>query len=219
MNLINRILLTLCFLGIVTVTQTMAQVKVSSLGINVGYYTPEMDYWNDNALSGWDNQFSGSISGNVLLEVYLSDPVSARIDAGYYKEDITQSGIPYGNTTRTDKIEIQMIPVTFSLIGRIHPANIEPLEFYGGAGIGVNFITMKYTRDLPDGQIVDEPDGRNYLAYFTAGLDYPVMANLGLGLEFRYIWGTYKQLLGDAGLSENVSINGPQGLFSIKYLF
>ena len=78
---------------------------------------------------------------------------------------------------------------------------------------------MKYTRELPTGTIVDEPDGRNYLAYFTAGLDYPVMANLGLGLEFRYVWGTYKQMIGDAGLSENVSVDGPQLFFSLKFLF
>ncbi len=221
MNLLNRILLTMCVIGILSVTtsEINAQVEVKSLGLNIGYYSPKMDYWNDNALSGWDNQFSGTLSGNVLLEVYLADPVSARIDAGYYKEDLSQSGIPYGTTTRTEEISIQMIPVTFSLIGRIHPANTAPLEFYGGAGVGVNFITMKYTRELPSGQIIDEPDGRNYLAYFTAGLDYPVMTNLGLGLEFRYVWGTYKQLIGDAGLSEDVSIDGPQVFFSAKFLF
>jgi hypothetical protein len=221
MNFINKVFLTLCIIGIVSVSNSdiIAQVKVKSLGVNVGYYSPQMDYWNDNALASWDNQFSGTLSGNVLLEVYLADPVSARIDAGYYKEDLTQSGIPYGNSTRTDKISIQMIPVTFSLIGRIHPENTQPLEFYGGGGIGVNLITMKYTRDLPSGEIIDEPDGRNYIAYFVAGLDYPVITNLGLGLELRYVWGTYKQLIGDAGLSENVSIDGPQAFFSIKFLF
>ena len=221
MILINRILLTLCIIGILSVTasDSYAQVKVKSLALNIGYYSPKMDYWNDNALASWDNQFSGTLSGNVLLEIYLADPVSARIDAGYYNDELTQSGIPYGSGSRTDKISIQMIPITFSLIGRIHPENTAPLEFYGGGGLGVNLITMKYTRDLPSGQIIDEPDGRNYLAYFTAGLDYPVITNLGLGLEFRYAWGTYKQLIGNAGLSEDVSIDGPQIFFSIKFLF
>lgn len=221
MNFINRILLTLCVLGIVSAaaTQINAQVKVTSLGVNVGYYSPKMDYWNDIALSSWDEQLSGNISGNVILEVYLADPVSARLDVGYYKTDQSQSDIPYGDGTRTDEISIQMMPATFSLLGRIHPLSIEPLEFYGGLGVGVNLITMKYTRTLPEGTTEDEVDGRSYLAYLAAGLDYPVMSSLALGLEFRYVWGQYKQLVGENELSANVSVKGPQGFFSIKFLF
>lgn len=221
MNFINRILPALCLIGIVSgmSTQIYAQVTVKSLGLNVGYYSPEMDYWNDIALPTWDEQFKGSISGNFIIEVLLADPVSARLDVGYYKEELSQSGIPHGTDTRTDDISIQMIPATFSMIGRIHPVSTEPLEFFGGAGLGVNLITMKYTRTMTVGGTDDDLSGRNYLVYFITGLDYPVMANFGLGLEFRYVWGTYKQLLGTEGLSAKVSVNGPQGFLSLKYLF
>ena len=88
--------------------------------------------------------------------------------------------------------------------------------------MGVNFITMKYTRTPSSGgTVVDEPDGRNFLVYFAAGMDYPVIPNLGLGIEFRYVWGSYNQILSGVGdgLTANVSVDGPQVYFTMKYLF
>ncbi|MGD8782625.1 MAG: outer membrane beta-barrel protein [Ignavibacteria bacterium] len=199
--------------------QLSAQIKVKSIGLNLGYYEPELDYWNDVALSTWDDQFSGGFNGLVNLEVNVVTPVSVRFNVGYWSQEVEQPGIEFGDVSRTDRISIQLIPITLDAIARTNVL-LPSLEIFGGAGAGTNFVSQNYEREIPDmGTTEDKSNGRDFITYVLGGVDYNVLSNLALGMEFRYNWADYEQKINNNQGSVDVKIDGPQILFTLKYLY
>ncbi len=199
-----------------------AQVGIHSVGINIGSYTPSMDYWNDNALTTWGSKFGGSLYGNLNVEVSLIKVLGLRVGVGYWNQELTESGIQYGSELRNDKIAVQFIPLNFDVIFRSPLEMSSEFGLYGGIGTGINFISMDYTISIPSlGENVQSHSGRNTIFHLIMGADYKIMNNLAVGAEFKYIFAKYAQdVLVETNLrQEDVSMNGVQLMATIKYLF
>lgn len=217
MNRVMKVSATL-FLLLTAFCITNAQVGIKSVGVNGGLYFPSMDYWKNNALAAWDESFGGGPFANLNVEINIVNPVSTRVGIGYWSQSLTQTDIPWGTSTRTDKITVQFLPISFDVLARIPIHSIEPLGIYGGIGLGINLVSMEYTRTTPLGVMTDKPTGRDYITYLLAGVDYRFNRNFAVGTEFKYIFGKYVQEMGIPVVSNDVSIDGPAALITFKYI-
>ncbi len=202
-------------------SQVEAQVHVRSLDLGPGYYSPEMDYWNDAAISNWVNKFGVGFYGNLGLEIAIIKPISARINVGYWQGSASQSNFSYGDETYNEEIKTQLIPVTIDAIGRFGFEG-NKLVLFLGAGGGMNYVTTKHTRIFSSsGNFESDLNGRDHVFYGLAGFDIPVGDDFAIGVELRYVWGKYKQNIdiGTNTIGADVSINGPQIFSAFKYLF
>ena len=199
-----------------------AQIGLRSIGVNLGYYTPSMDYWNDNALGTWSDHFSGNFYGNINAEIRIIEVLNVRVGTGYWKQKITESGIQFGDELRSDNISVQMIPVYLDLIVRSPEKMMDLFGFYGGIGGGMNFVSMEYITDIPSmGENVQNGTGKDMLFHVILGADYKIMQNFAIGAEFVYTFANYHQDVysGADIIEQKVSIAGPQIMGTFKYIF
>ena len=136
---------------------------------------------------------------------------------------MSQANIPWESETRTDELQLSLIPVTLDLLVYLDMEELKPISLYGGIGWGLNFIQIKYTRtpSVSD-QTVDEKSGKDYLGYLLAGFDFPIASGFGSAIEFRYVFGEYiQQAIGpyDTVIDSEVSLGGMQITLALKYLF
>ncbi|MBU1101971.1 MAG: hypothetical protein KKA84_16365 [Bacteroidetes bacterium] len=199
-----------------------AQIAVRSIGLGGGIYNPNMDYWNDNALNSWTEEFNNGMYGNANIEISIASFVSCRIDAGYWSQSLTQANIPFGNETRSDEISVQLIPVSFDLLFTTPETFDNYFRIYTGIGVGINFINMKFTTSIPSlGTFEEEHGGRDLYGHLILGFDYEIFESIALGIEGRYIYGRYLQQADVNYITYGnlVDISGPQIMGTVKYLF
>lgn len=219
---LNKVAFVLVLLSVISVSNLNAQVYLRSIGIGGGMYSPSMDYWNENALSSWSDEFSGSLLGNVNLEFNIVSFVNIRIGGGYWSQTLEQGNIPFGTEMRTDEITVQMLPFNLDFILRTDDNFSFDFGLYGGIGAGVNFITLKYSTAIPSlGTFEEEHSGRDMLAHLILGADYKLMETFAIGVEARYALGRYQQQskVNDIVYGHNVSIDGVQVMATFKYVF
>lgn len=225
MNNLHRISLIALLLALVFLPQNViqGQVRFKAIGIDAGWYTPSLNFWSeDTFIKNWDDQHGGGIFGKGFVEIGLFESISSRLGVGYWTQTIEESGITWGTETRTDELQITLIPVTMDVIMEFQFEDLNPVGFYGGLGWGINVIQMKYTRtpNFSTGT-VDDLSGRDYFGYMLLGADMPIATGYTAAIEGRYILGQYvQQLYSYNTIKEyDVSLSGLQILFVVKYMF
>ena len=148
--------------------------------------------------------------------------ISSRIGLGYWTQSLSQTNIPWDSETRTDEMQLTIIPLTMDLLVYLDMKELKPISLYGGIGWGINFIQVKYTRTPSvSAPSVDEKSGKDYLGYLLAVFDFPIASGFGSAIEFRYVFGEYiQQGVGssDTIIDSEVSLGGPQISIAFKYL-
>ncbi|MBU1101969.1 MAG: outer membrane beta-barrel protein [Bacteroidetes bacterium] len=203
-----------------SIPQLYAQIGVRSISVGAGIYNPSMDYWNENALSSWGSKFESGFFATGNIELNIMKILSLRAGAGYWTQTLTQTDIPVANELRSDEITIQLLPVTIDLLIRTPEEFSKLYSFYGGIGVGVNFINMTYAVTIPSlGTLTDELKGEDFISQLIVGGEYKIIEDLAIGAEFRYLMGNYDQEVKfDTGIETyKVSINGPQFVGMLKY--
>ncbi|MBU1101972.1 MAG: porin family protein [Bacteroidetes bacterium] len=211
-------------LSILTFTSNVdAQVYIRSIGISGGMYSPSMDYWSENALSSWSDEFGSSPFGNVNIELNVVTYMNVRLGVGYWSQALTQGNITFGNELRSDEITLQMLPVNFDILARTDEDFSPKFGLYGGIGAAVNFVTLKYSTSIPSlGTFEEEHSGRDLFGHLILGADYLIMDTFAIGAEVRYVFGRYQQQEYDSNgniFGNNVSIDGAQFMATFKYVF
>lgn len=222
MKILYKRLVFLLLILIVFTPNLHAQISVRSIGLGGGIYSPAMDYWNDNVLNSWGEEFSNGIYGNANIEISIASFVSCRVDAGYWSQSLTQGNIPFGNELRTDEMSVQLLPVSFDLLFTTPESFDKFFRIYAGIGVGINFINMKYTSTIPSlGTFEEEHGGRDLFGHLIIGFDYEIVESIAIGIEGRYIYGRYQQQakVNNVTYGNLVDINGPQIMGTVKYLF
>ncbi|MFC2134308.1 hypothetical protein ACFLR4_02150 [Bacteroidota bacterium] len=219
-----KISLTALLLALVFLSQNViqGQVKFKAVGFDAGWYSPSLKFWNEETfIKNWDDQHSGALFGRGFIEIGLFKSVNSRIGIGYWTHTIKESGIIWGTETRTDELQITLIPVTMDILMEFQFEDLEPVGFYGGLGWGLNIIQMEFTRipSISD-TTVDDLSGRDYFGYMLAGVNIPIARGYTVAVEGRYILGQYIQQLYSYNTIRDydVSLSGPQFSVILKYM-
>ncbi len=206
------------------ISPLIGQVGIQSVGVNFGWYKPSLDYWNDTSkISTWDSKFNGSFLGQINIVANLYSPLKAKLELGYWRESAKQSNTPIGLDLGTEEVSLSFIPVTATLLFDIPFGPSDQISPYIGVGGSGLFIRKTFISSPNSGSFLVETDsGFDYTAHFSLGAEQTVAEGLAIGLEFRYVFGTYtQQVQNSAGgpiTSESVSISGPQINFTWIYL-
>ncbi len=187
--------------------------KTYSVGISVGYYQPNMGYWNNTylPLQNVSNDFQGNSIFSGYVNFVLPRGFRTRLGISYFKETVKDNE---NSSIKSLSIGLRRIglavlyaPEYISFIG------IQP--YMGGEG---HFYNIKNKLDVRG--ITSEQQGQDYSFAPVVGIDRP-FGHVNLGLEFMYNIGSYTQDVTDGiGVAkQKVSINGPELRMNIGYCF
>jgi len=214
------IILLLIFWG--GISKITGQVKLSSFGINAGWYNPSFDYWvKSSSVSNWDEKFGGSVIAGINLQFRIMDLINLRIGADYWKQSVEQKDILVGSNYENEKLSIRLIPINVDLIYKMHLTGFCQITPYFGAGGKIFFIEKKFTRSPVDAQAIEDTDnGWCFAGNIFAGFEKQIFCNLNAGIEISYILGEYTQQeknIGEEISDHKVSISGFNIMATINY--
>ncbi|MGD8777883.1 MAG: outer membrane beta-barrel protein [Ignavibacteria bacterium] len=215
---------TILFLISCTISIFRAQTIYRSIGVDVGWYKPSMDYWNDNSsFAEGDENFGGDFTGRLNIQANIIDPLRVKLGAEYWNESINRQNFPASVGLDNNKLSIRLIGLTGSAIVDFPLFNIQALQTYIGVGGGYYFIQKKVETAFTNGTSAeDTDDGRDFIWHTLIGVEKELFSNFSAGLEFRYLLGDYTQQLEDVYgnvSDENVSLSGPEITLTFNYLF
>ncbi|MFQ5602368.1 MAG: hypothetical protein ACE5HS_03800 [bacterium] len=222
MNKLSVIFLT-SILIVCSLSPLFAGVGVQSVGVNFGWYRPSLNYWNTKSdIANWSSSFNGSFIGQVNLVATLIPPLRARIELGYWRESVKQQNTRIGIDIGTEEVTLNLIPITATLLVDLPFVDYKGITAYAGAGASSIVIRKTYLRaprNFP--YFLETKAGLDNSAHFILGAEKQIAKGLSFGVEFRYLLGSYIQLVEDTPgviTEEKVSISGPQIFFSWIYL-
>jgi hypothetical protein len=193
--------------------QGPSEFGVYSINLNLGWYKPEMDYWNDTYLpaQGVTEDFEGSLSlgGNITFSL----PANFRVRTGvsYWKDKVK------GNQNST--INSLKIAFTRFRLGAFYvPKNTALFGaqiYFGAEG---QFYIIKNKLDY--GSEKTNQEGQDYAVAPLVGIERS-FGHLIVGAEFLYNLGSYTQDVntGTGTIDQKVSIDGPEISISVGYKF
>ena len=219
----NIILITFLFLMIAIVGQARDQKEVStdsikngfaihSVNITAGYYSPEMDYWNDTYLpsKGITETFGGNLAIGANITFSLPANLRTRVGASFWSGEVN------GTTGSTvDGLKIGLTRFNLGLLYAPKSITLMGFQPYLGVEGQVSLIKNNYT--ISGASITQQ--GQNISFAPILGLDRS-FGHLNCGLEVKYNMGNYIQEEALNGTVEHkVSINGPEVSLSFGYRF
>lgn len=208
-----------------TDTEQQTIFGIRSVGVQIGWYNPSMDYWNDPYFkdNNWGNKFEGSFYYGVFLDLNIINNLRVRTGFSYWKETVESGEIQIGGLMGSEKLELSLTSIPIDFIYQPTFMAFEKFRSYVGIGGSFLFIQDKYTR-LPDGLPEEEvkEQGQDFTGHFILGIERPIVTHFSVGLEFNYVFGKYvqevKSISGDI-TEENVSLMGPQIGITLAYTF
>ena len=173
---------------------TEAQIRFKSVNLEGGWYMPSHDYWKESSvISQWDNvdDVTSGMFGGLSVDIEPVKPITVRFGINYWTKSLSQQIVTLG-ITRDAELNLQYIPINMDVLADLILEELDPVVLYGGLGFGLNIINAEYKR-TPEGSATDVFDlnAKDYFGKITAGLSVPITTQVGLGVEFRYIFGTY----------------------------
>jgi opacity protein-like surface antigen len=100
-----------------------------------------------------------------------------------YPNVFLESGIGYFHDGVSNGNDVRGVPVTFTLKGVYPLENVDNLEAFAGAGLGIYFT--KYDGVL-NGSDVDDTD-TVFGGHLLIGADYGIAPNMCIGIEGKYV--------------------------------
>lgn len=213
---------TFLFLMMAVLGQTRAQeasndqattgFAIHSVNLTVGYYSPEMDYWNDTYLpsKGISETFGGNptIGANVTFSLPAS--LRARVGASIW------SGKVEGDQgASVNSLKIGLTRFNLGLMYAPQSIVVEGFQPYLGIEGQANLIKNEY--DINNDNITQ--NGQDISFAPLLGVDR-AFGHFNLGLEVKYNVGNYIQEEAAATpIEHEVSINGAEVSLSIGYKF
>jgi len=190
--------------------------SIHSANISLGYYNPEMDYWNDTYLpaKGISEKINGSLTFGANLTFNLSTNFRARVGATYWAIEIEGE-----NGESIDKcIDALKISLTRLNLGVMYaPVAISFKEFQPYFGAELESLFVKNNYDVNGAEL--RRNGSDIIFAPVVGIDR-AFGVVNLGLEFKYNLGKYVQEEGVERIIEHdVSVNGPEVAIAIGYRF
>lgn len=212
------------FIVAASFTPVLAQVGFHSAGLGFGWYKPSMNYWNDQSqVAVWESQFNGSFMGEAHVAMNILPQLRTRFEIGFWRESVKQADTPIGIDTGNEEISISFMPLSATLLIDLPISSLHGMTSYiGGGGAGVN-IRKTYISSPNNGAFKFQTvSGFTYTYHFVLGMQKTLAPGLGFGIEYRQVFGSYGQLVQDNTgtiTREDVSMSGPQIIFSWVYLF
>jgi outer membrane protein W len=206
-----------------TGTAQQTNFGIRAAGMQMGWYNPSMDYWNDTYFKNnkWKNDFKGSMLYGAYFELNIIDDLSARAGFSYWKETVKSGEMQIGGLTGNEKLELSLSSIPIDFIYHFDFLAFEKFKPYAGIGGSFLFIQNKFTRSLtgmPDEEIKEQ--GQDFVGHFLFGIEREIIEHFSAGLEFSYVFGKYDQeveMLNGEIIKEDVSVSGP--LIGIKLAY
>ncbi len=217
------------------------QIDLSSVlhtvNFGVGYYIPQMDFWNERSfLVERNKEFNSGLMyyGGVDFRVYEDFIIG--VYGGTYSDRVKSRSI-IGLIDREETLRYRITPISVvgkyewsfwnprmryrnRFIGKIHP--------YVGGGVNFKMINLTLARKYTDTEVDSGRENERYVQTGTtisysaiAGMKYDITDFVGAGVEVNYYFGSFNQALTNEGNEyvENVSITGPSFNAMIYYKF
>jgi opacity protein-like surface antigen len=214
----------------VSAQETKATAKqttfgIRSAGINIGWYNPSLDYWNDTYFkdNNWENSFDGSMYYGAYLHVNIIKELGVRAGLSYWKETVKSGDIVISGILATEELQLSLTSIPIDVIYQPGFVKFERFMPYAGIGGSFIFIQNKFSRtlsNLPSEETKEQ--GQDFAGQIILGIERPVIEHLSLGIEFNYVFGKYqqevKQLTGEI-IKKDVSVSGPKIGIKIAYDF
>ncbi len=187
-------------------------VGVHSVNLALGYYNPEMDYWNGTYLpsKGIEETFGGNVAfgGNITLQMPAN--LRPRIGASYWSGKVSGSA-----SSSIDELKIGITRINLGVLYAPPAVSFSGFQPYAGLEGQVTFINNTYKID---GTGTDK-NGEDMAFGPVVGIERAFGA-VNCGLEFKYNIGKYVQEeSGETTVEHDVSINGIELTLSIGYRF
>lgn len=194
-------------------------------GISIGWYNPSNNYWNNTYFSEkkWANSFKGDALYTGFLELNLVKNLRLKGSVSYWTERVKSGVIKVGEVNGTEQLTTSLTFISFDVLYQFNFLTFSGINPYAGAGGNFLLVQNKFLRQ-PDNN--DEENytnqGQDFLGTITVGLEKVFVQHLGIGVEFRYLFGGYTQEMkdqqGDVS-SHAVSLSGPQIGVRLGYIF
>jgi hypothetical protein len=219
----NIISITFLFLLMATVGLAQDQVEmptesiktgftIHSVNFTAGYYSPEMDYWNDTYLpsKGITETFDGNLAVGANITFLLPANFRTRVGASIWSGEVKGTS---GSTV--DGLKIGLTRFNLGLL--YAPGSIAIKGFQPYLGLEGQENMIKNTYDINGTSITQQ--GHDISFAPVIGLDKS-FGHFNCGVELKYNLGNYTQEEANQGTVEHkVSINGTEVSLSIGYKF
>jgi len=208
-------------------TNTDEQISfgIRSAGINIGWYKPSMNYWNDTYFinNNWENKFEGSFYYGAFFELNIINNLRARAGFSYWKETIKSGEIQFGGLLGDEKLELSLASIPVDIVYQPEFLTFEKFIPYAGIGGNFLFIQDKYTKKpngLPEEEVKEQ--GQDFTGLVILGIERQIIEHFSAAIEFKYVIGKYQQEVrsptGDI-IKEDVSLSGPKIGIKLAYDF
>lgn len=235
MQKIFHILLSISLLVMLTST-TLGQSKdntgkeaasnSASVGLEIGWYNPSLDYWKNTSPYYKNADFAGAVSIDGIFDKKIAGNFHGQAGIGYWQvtsSDLTLDSLGYGNTN----LVLTGVPITFDVVYHLKPLQFSIVTPFVGIGGEVLFIQHK--ENFENKENPDPQWGSTIMGNATAGFEASVSDQFMVDLGFQYKLGSYKQdfnIYDDSEnpqvidvITEEISLNGLKVGITLRYLF
>ena len=183
-----------------------------SVNLTLGYYSPEMAYWNDTYLpaKGITETFDGNVVFGANLTFLLPADLRARVGGSYWSGKV--------NGTAASSIDALKIGFTRFNLGLLYaPEKIAFAGFQPYLGIEGQVNLIKNTYDID--QTITNRSGHDMSFAPVLGIDRG-FGKINCAFEVKYLVGNYiQEESAEQLLKHEVSMSGAEISFSIGYRF
>jgi outer membrane protein W len=195
-----------------------------SAGVNLGWYNPSMDYWNDQYFPAgkWENSFKGAMIYTGFIEINIIKNLRVKASGAYWMEKVGSGAIKVGEVNGTEQITTSLTILSLDALYRFSFLTFAGISPYAGVGGSYVMIQNKFLRQ-PNGYEEENytNQGQDMLGTLTLGLEKVVAQHFGIAIDFRYVIGNYTQEMKDTQgtiTSHPVSLTGPQIGINLSYI-
>jgi len=185
---------------------------IHSANLTVGYYSPQMDYWNDTYLpsKGISETFGGSPAFGANLTFSLPANLRTRVGASIWSGEVSGD-----ENSSVDALKIGLTRFNLGLMYAPKSLSLFSFQPYLGLEGQVNLIKNEY--DINDDNITQNGEDMSFAPLL--GIDRAFGA-FNCGLEVKYNMGNYiQEEAAQSAIEHEVSINGAEVSLSIGYKF
>ena len=193
-------------------------------GINIGWYNPSMNYWNDTYFQDhqWSEKFKGAMIYTGFLELNIIKNLRLGLSGSYWTERVSSGEVKVGEVTGTEQLTTSLTFLSIDVLYRFGFLTFAGISPYAGAGGSYVLVQNKFLRQ-PTGYDEESYNnqGQDITGSVIVGLERVFARHLGVALDFRYVFGGYTQEMKDlqgAVTSHNVTLSGPRIGLSLSYL-
>lgn len=203
--------------------ENQSALRIYSADINIGYYNPLLDYWNDTYFkdNGWENKFKGNITLGADIKFSFIPHTSVKIGYNYWNEGVKSGDLIIDNELVNEEIQLTFSNICIGFQYYPEFARFEEFKPFIGIEGAIVFIRNKFTLQTLNKKEVNTEYGQDITGKILLGIERPVFKNLGIGINCGYVFGRYVQkvIINQQETEHNVSLNGISAELSISYFF